>query len=95
MACGCGLIFEFSLCQPGMAQSGQFQFPDPERSRGREPRQLPLTLLDQVSDNSLLVSVELNGVVYQGVLFARQNRPDSPKSNEDYWLNYGIFIRRL
>ncbi|XP_020631914.1 AT-rich interactive domain-containing protein 3C-like isoform X2 [Orbicella faveolata] len=68
----------------GMAQSGQFQFPDPERSRGREPRQLPLTLLDQVSDNSLLVSVELNGVVYQGVLFARQNRPDSPKSNEDY-----------
>ena len=67
-----------------MAQSGQFQFPDHERSRGREPRQLPLTLLDQVSDNSLLVSVELNGVVYQGVLFARQNRPDSPKSNEDY-----------
>lgn len=69
----------------GMAQSGQFQFPDPERSsRSREQRQLPLTLLDQVSDNSLLVSVELNGVVYQGVLFARQNRPDSPKSNEEY-----------
>ena len=68
-----------------MAQSGQFQFPDTERSsRSREQRQLPLTLLDQVSDNSLLVSVELNGVVYQGVLFARQNRPDSPKDNEDY-----------
>lgn len=80
----CGKIFLFPLRQLGMAQSGQFQFPDPERSRGREPRQLPLTLLDQVSDNSLLVSVELNGVVYQGVLFARQNRPDSPKSNEDY-----------
>lgn len=70
---------------PGMAQSGQFQFPDMDRSsRSREQRQLPLTLLDQVSDNSLLVSVELNGVVYQGVLFARPNRPDSPKSNEEY-----------
>lgn len=69
----------------GMAQSGQFQFPDMDRSsRSREQRQLPLTLLDQVSDNSLLVSVELNGVVYQGVLFARPNRPDSPKSNEEY-----------
>ena len=40
----------------------------------RESRQLPLTLLDQVSDNSLLVSVELNGIVYQGVLFARQGQ---------------------
>lgn len=70
----------------GMAQSGQFQFPDPERSsQSREQRQLPLTLLDQVSDNSLLVSVELNGVVYQGVLFARPpNRHDSRKSDEDY-----------
>lgn len=71
----------------GVSQSGHFQFPDSDRSsQSREQRQLPLTLLDQVSDNSLLVSVELNGVVYQGVLFARpSNRPDSRKSNEDYW----------
>ncbi|XP_074624925.1 AT-rich interactive domain-containing protein 3C-like isoform X2 [Acropora palmata] len=70
----------------GVSQSGHFQFPDSDRSsQSREQRQLPLTLLDQVSDNSLLVSVELNGVVYQGVLFARpSNRPDSRKSNEDY-----------
>ncbi|KAK2554496.1 Protein dead ringer-like protein [Acropora cervicornis] len=69
-----------------VSQSGHFQFPDSDRSsQSREQRQLPLTLLDQVSDNSLLVSVELNGVVYQGVLFARpSNRPDSRKSNEDY-----------
>ena len=69
----------------GRTTSGRFQFPDSERStRGREARQLPLTLLDQVSDNSLLVSVELNGIVYQGVLFARQNRPGSPTSTEEY-----------
>ena len=47
---------------------------NPDSSSSRESRQLPLTLLDQVSDNSLLVSVELNGVVYQGVLFARQGQ---------------------
>ncbi|KXJ22676.1 Protein dead ringer-like [Exaiptasia diaphana] len=61
----------------GFSLSSQGHYQEPTSPRSRETRQLPLTLLDQVSDNSLLVSVELNGVAYQGVLFARQGRQSS------------------
>ncbi|XP_001637647.3 AT-rich interactive domain-containing protein 3C isoform X2 [Nematostella vectensis] len=61
-----------------LSSQGQYQEPGSPRPRDNN-KQLPLTLLDQVSDNSLLVSVELNGIAYQGVLFARQpGRPHSP-----------------
>lgn len=67
-----------------MMTNSQSTHPDSGGS-SRESRQLPLTLLDQVSDNSLLVSVELNGIVYQGVLFARQGQGQGHSEGQRQW----------
>lgn len=40
-------------------------------SASKSPKPLPVTSFNQVTDDSLIVSIELNGVKYQGVLFAQ------------------------
>ena len=41
-------------------------------SAGKSPKQPPSASFDQINGNSLLVSIELNGIRYQGVLYAQQ-----------------------
>jgi hypothetical protein len=65
-------FFIFCLGIPIIHQNGEDKNENNEHvNNSKSPKRVPGGSFEQRNDNSIVVSIELNGVKYQGVLYAQ------------------------